>query len=164
MLHSIMVRNSIMFVKKPTAGYGVDIGFRWFSIMLAQNLSTATQTLLIHNSERFDVQVSPGLSDLAKDNLPLSFGCTIAAAQVCGHITSKECQKHHRLLVGPNADCPHSPTSIEVVLLLVTLQFLWRHYSSAKVISTCSVFFEILPAFCCVRSSAGIPLLQGLAK
>ncbi|CAL9111707.1 unnamed protein product, partial [Musa textilis] len=60
MLHSIMVRNSIMFVKKPTAGYGVDIGFR-----------------------------CPGLSDLAKDNLPLSFGCTIAAAQVCGHITSK---------------------------------------------------------------------------
>ncbi|CAL9748794.1 unnamed protein product [Musa acuminata subsp. burmannicoides] len=82
MLHSFMVRNSIMLVMKPTAGYGVDIGFRWFSSMLAQNLSPATQTLLIHNSERFDVQVNPGLSDLAKDDLPLSFGCTISAVQV----------------------------------------------------------------------------------
>ncbi|CAL9105652.1 unnamed protein product [Musa acuminata var. zebrina] len=51
MLHSFMVRNSIMLVMKPTAGYGVDIGFRWFS-------------------------------NLAKDNLPLSFGCTISAVQV----------------------------------------------------------------------------------
>ncbi|THU58075.1 hypothetical protein C4D60_Mb03t10370 [Musa balbisiana] len=80
--HSFMVRNGIMLVMKPTAGYGVDIGFRWFSSMLAQNLSPVTQTFLIHNSERFDVQVNPGLSDLAKVNLPLSFGCTLSAVQV----------------------------------------------------------------------------------
>ncbi|RRT43660.1 hypothetical protein B296_00048538 [Ensete ventricosum] len=61
-------------LSEPTADYGVDI---------ARNLSTAIPTLLlIHNSERFDVQVNPGLSDLAKDNLPLSFGCTISVVQV----------------------------------------------------------------------------------
>ncbi|KAJ8500300.1 hypothetical protein OPV22_010852 [Ensete ventricosum] len=49
MLHSFMARNSIMFVMKPTADYGVDI---------ARNLN------------------------LAKDNLPLSFGCTISVVQV----------------------------------------------------------------------------------